>query len=223
MGCLGDWDWINGPAFMGYYVCPERHKLENEASPLCLNTVLHVLVSRNFSAWHDADRNLTSVIGQRAFDNSRLGICTSSLEASEKETIFYQDQAQTQQKNISEQQGTINTCVVSLAKINVPEPLRIRSRGVYTFGMTGVFLFQTNRRIPAFVGRLKCAQPFNAVNVSMFSGARQLGERLPFKELHKDLNLDFNGVAWEPEDPIVAILNTTGQNFEPDSCVLSQP
>lgn len=89
-----------------------------------------------FSAWHDADKNLTVVTQQRARDVGDLGTCRGDMKTDEALLKQVQANLSEQQKNLDKvqaslnsQQGTLNSCVVSLGKMSIPEPVRITVHG----------------------------------------------------------------------------------------------
>jgi hypothetical protein len=78
-----------------------------------------------FSAWRDADRNLQSVIAQRTKDTGDLGKCSGNLQTQTALKESWQERYADQQKTINafqgpqfQQQATLNSCVVSLGKLN---------------------------------------------------------------------------------------------------------
>jgi hypothetical protein len=78
-----------------------------------------------FSAWHDADRNLQSVILQRSEDTSHLNVCSADLKIAQSQTAFFERQANVGLTNFSVQQQTLNSCVLQLGISNKKVPLII--------------------------------------------------------------------------------------------------
>jgi hypothetical protein len=78
--------WVTGTGLMGlllwmlnYLQAVAGWKLRPRHYFIVLFCIFWFLAT--FSAWHDADRNLQSVIAQRSDDTSRLGTCKADLKS----------------------------------------------------------------------------------------------------------------------------------------------
>jgi hypothetical protein len=178
--------WVTGTGIVGFLLFLlswyERHRKKTVSR----KTYVAVLFCPfwffgTFSAWHDAQKNLKSVILQREKDTGDLGICTSNLRTESTLKVSWQDRFADQQKVINslqspqlQQQATLNSCVVSLGKMN---PIVNTKPGVVViqvatetkppivrFGLPTktywyAIVLSINKRIN-FAGRLKCSHQF---------------------------------------------------------------
>jgi len=189
-----------------------------------------------FSAWHDAQKNLRNVIGQREKDTSNLGECNSDLRAERVLTSSWQGRFSDQQKVINDfqgpqlqQQATLSTCVVALGKVNSPEPIRIMNRvmpieklpnTVHSTTEAGVLIAETNRRIAAFSGKIVCPQPFFVQQIALLQGAMSQSPSYQQKPGQTVLAMDFSGSAWDTQQPLVAFV--AGDKLDVMRCAIMQ-
>jgi hypothetical protein len=184
--------WVTGTGIVGFLLWAAgffqnitRFKLSPRRYIFVLFCVFWFLGA--YSAWRDADKNLTDVIVQRSNDNSQLGTCRSELQmkstflSAQNESIHtLQSTLNSQQGQLNSQQGTLNSCVVSLGKLNPLVNFKITTLVMPVtawqkrtrFGIEDEYLFEgviiTNH--PAEPkGIFKCDQPFELIGPAALS------------------------------------------------------
>jgi hypothetical protein len=168
---------------------------------------------------------------------SQLGICLGDVRTKEVRISDLKEQIQLQQATVNAQQGTINTesqlfngqqraineCVVTLAKINPPEHLKIATTVLWTgAGLTEIGTNQkgtiliviatTNKRVSPIHAELRCDHPIQLVGGDLATASEwRLGPRPSVEQSSTEqIDFSFDG-AWEPETPLVfAIVSTVG-------------
>ena len=116
----------------------ERYLLKGKRVPVWIDIAILLLfcLVACFQAWRDEQRNTETVIGLRAQAESAHNRCESGLQieqANYRGLLEQNGVARTtidkQAVSLAQQQGTINSCVISLGKMN---PLANRSIRVAT-------------------------------------------------------------------------------------------
>ncbi len=178
-----------------------------------------------FSAWHDADKNLTSVIQQRAQDVSDLSSCRGDLktadallEQAKAQNIQQQGTINSLQTSFNSQQGAVNNCVVSLGKMNPLVNAKINAlplyiatqRGKDRFGLpTSKYLFaliiMTNRTLEP-IGDLKCDNAFSPSTPRLTTQATSamVAPSAPvlINDHEYEIRVSNTGASWTDENPI---------------------
>jgi len=185
-----------------------------------------------FSAWRDADRNLTSVIAQRSKDNSKLAICTSDLRVAQETGGFFQKQAinlqtsfntlQTSvtafQGGVNGQQQALNSCVTTLEKLSPAVSTKIKTLvlPIEHRRMTGapqpgptyaymVVILTNQKTVPK--GRFRCDLPFRVLDdpdltPQLPSELVQYGQQKAISDREYEINILIGGAEWNAENPI---------------------
>ena len=186
-----------------------------------------------FSAWHDSQKNLKAVIEEKTGYVSSLGSCESNLSIQAAKTASWQDRFADQQKTINalqgpqlQQQATINSCVVSLGKMNpiitrkesvilVPYATKDAnsSRLVNSLFPNKVYLAKlliiTNVAEIRPTGRLRCEQPFDVTSspetlVAIASGGIfGMGAHKAISDREYDISVNNTGAIWDPTSPVL--------------------
>jgi hypothetical protein len=201
-----------------------------------------------FSAWHDSQKNLHVVIDQRAQDNSNLGACRADLQTQRALIGSWQERFADQQKTINalqspqlQQQATINSCVVSLGKMNpkvresiVVIPISLFVSDPKTGRLVGQFyphkvystelIITTNEVEPRFHGTLRCDNPFTPVNAPQLPRSTQTvmtttapPSRISDREY--EISTSASGVEWGPSYP--AHMRITTEAEDPGNCTFA--
>ncbi len=184
-----------------------------------------------FSAWHDADKNLTLVTRQRAQDTGDLGACRGDLKA--KSALLDQSGARiaqqqgiidNEQSTFNNQQATLNSCVVSLGKANVPPAFHLE---VHEHDITSkslprgtkglVLVANVNRGLPSFDGFISCNKDFTVISASLTSGSFT-HDSADYHSVQHRAPLNFQ--IWETSEPLVVIL--FGKTDDQFSCPIVQ-
>ena len=194
-----------------------------------------------FSAWRDADKNLTYVIERRSRDVGDLGTCRSDLRVSQTRTQDLQTQIdrleatinsdQTviagAQKGVNEAQSSVNTCFISLGKANIPPQLIISNhvsaiREAPHGYHVGIIVAETNRRISSFAGVFHCEQSgFKLAQVEILQGMASLSPAYTESPTQNEVALDFYNSSWDIGQPIVAVVSGD-TNLDLSKCAISQ-
>jgi hypothetical protein len=109
--------WVTGTGVVGfvlwlinyYYDRVRRERMNLRTNLMILFCAFWFLGT--FSAWHDADKNLSLVIQQRAEDTGNLGMCRSDLKYQSQLTNLYQQQGASTQDTVNSLQATLGSCV----------------------------------------------------------------------------------------------------------------
>lgn len=126
--------WVTGTGLVGFSLWMlnlyDKRRSETGRKPMSWRTNALILFCTfwflaTFSAWHDADKNLTSVIQQRSKDNGNFAICKSDLKTEGALKNVYQTQASNMQALVNESQATLNACVTGSM-----EKLRTKVQGL---------------------------------------------------------------------------------------------
>jgi hypothetical protein len=197
-----------------------------------------------FLAWRDADRNLQSVIAQRTKDTGDLGKCSGNLQTQTALKESWQERYADQQKTINafqgpqfQQQATLNSCVVSLGKLN---PIVNTNTGVTIFsvasetsssilGSTKTYflgiVISTNRRVNP-EGTLKCAKAFephgNPAMAFRHSGMMGGGEARKISDSEYYLKDPETVAEWDAVTPMYLVATSTNESIGPCSFALQQ-
>ena len=177
---------------------------------------------------------------QAAYDDkeAKLQFCRSTLQTETTKTGFMRDQMTSQQSMLDSQQGAINSCVISLGKMN---PIIMTKTGVtvipvatkttpFLYGSKKIsylsaIVFSTNRRLN-FEGRLKCAKPvtLNSTPIMPFrrSGMSGTGILTPISDREFDLRNDDTTGDWDAVDPIYLVATSDEENIGPCVFTLQQ-
>jgi hypothetical protein len=158
-----------------------------------------------FLAWHDEHRNSEVLIMDKADVTAKLASCAGDLKAAEAVRRLLNSQAVSQQGTINTQQSTVNTCVVTLAKMAAGEPERVY---VWPVGI-GIIkqpivteLVVVTTRPEMFRGNLECEAPFQIFDWTLTSAAVRMGTTMRQISPTK-YHLGILSPIWEPTTPIV--------------------
>jgi hypothetical protein len=159
-----------------------------------------------FSAWKSERIVLQSVIAQRANDVGNLNSCTSDLRnAITRSDIF--------ERINTSQQSTFNECVLSLTKVNTPQPLRITFRSFDLGGDTrneskkiGVIILRANKAVTGFRLALRCVQPFELAQAKMSASMGVLNSSSE-RATPTEAVLRFSNATWELDEPILLFVS----------------
>jgi hypothetical protein len=127
-----------------------------------------------------------------------------------------------QQDIIDSQLSTVTSCVASLTTANIPERLRVTTRSVAILWQkptTLIVLAETNKTIPAFVGKITCPAQFFLMQAAMVSGAISSRPETQQTLRQNEVKMDFHGQPWRPQEPIVALIQ--GEELTPGTCAIS--
>jgi hypothetical protein len=184
-----------------------------------------------FSAWHDADKNLSNVINQRSHDVSDLGTCRGDLklqtglfELLKSQVVQQQSTINTAQSSLNKQQGTVNTCVVSLGRMNprvtretrviaipvaIMDPESKRTVGIFALrkAYLSVLVLTTNQVEERSQGDLNCTNPFkieSAPELPMRADSAMIAPSFPEKinEHEYIVRVSNTGSEWGPTTPM---------------------
>jgi hypothetical protein len=109
--------WVTGTGLVGFALWVINYFSDRVLrKPMSLRANLMILFCTfwflaTFSAWHDADKNLSNVIQQRAKDNSDLQMCKSDLKTQTELSSAYQTQLTGMQTTVNSSQAILNACV----------------------------------------------------------------------------------------------------------------
>lgn len=195
-----------------------------------------------FSAWHDSQKNLHNVIQQRGQDTSDLGRCAAHLQTESALKTSWQERYADQQKTINsfqapqlQQQATLNSCVVSLGKLN---PTITRQVSVITIPigmreassnkMVGLFaphktyvmelIVTTNETQARPNGDLKCGNAFNIDSppqLPILSTMAMVGGSIPQRISDREyaIRVENTGSEWGPNSPIYMGISSKSENI----------
>lgn len=199
-----------------------------------------------FSAWHDADKNLSSVIKQRSEDNSQLGECRADLRVSNEVGGFYQRQFNASQTSIDTlqtamgsqqaamnlQQSSVNSCVQELIKKNTPVPLAfvtkwaITSLSPFNAGRPGensgrvvLFTVETNHQLSPLRAKFTCKQSFVLLNMTLGGKPAMVRSFVPQQVSATEADLEMTISAWDPQSPIFIAVGA--EKLQPDECMFA--
>ena len=190
-----------------------------------------------FSAWHDAEKNLSSVIQQRANDNVQLNRCNSDLRVSQQKNDFLQQQVgslgisiNSFQSAMNGQQQAVNSCVVSLGKMN---PLINTKFAAWSFpiaaygeGSAGskhityaleMVVTANHTSMPA--GTLKCDKPFTPIDSPRIAayiseiGSMQFTPAKAISDHEYEIRVTMMGIDWGPNRPIYFRVTSESQQL----------
>lgn len=181
-----------------------------------------------YQAWQDEHRNTQVVIAQRQADSARANMCELRYKLEDAYAKGLSGSNLKQQQNLevarnllSNQQSTLNTCVVAMAKVNAPVPLKtdVKARTLPIKGGPNrtVLILTANKRIAAH-GELICSKPFRLAFwvPTDEDAAREINVNMPNDH---SLRLDIKGDYISPGNPflIFAIGQTSldSCNFTP--------
>lgn len=130
-----------------------------------------------------------------------------------------QKRIDSQQDTIDSQLSTVTSCITTLTKTNTPEPLKIINRAIIVGDekpTTVILVAETNKRIPAYSGKIQCASPFTLIQARMMLGVVSFSPQYHQNSGQTELAIKFNGATWDTHEPIVAIVQ--GAELAPESC-----
>lgn len=232
--------WLSGGGIVGAcLICIslwERHRgMPMKRSIYFSILAVCLVVFATFSAWHDAEKNLVSVIQQRADDNSKLTGCDSDLRVSRERNVFLQQQINTLQTNINGfqsgmngQQQTLNSCVVALGKDNIPKPLAFIVKSAITAMKTNpgsrenivLFEVETNRDISPVRAKFVCANDFKLIDMTLGGPPPVVESFVPKQISATEVDLEMTIPAWSVQTPIfIAVL---AHGLDPSKCFFMQ-
>ncbi len=179
-----------------------------------------------FSAWHDADKNLSSVINQRIADGAQLGGCKADLQVQTVRMESWQERFADQQRTINalqgpqlKQQATINSCVTSLGKMNPILTTRIEAYYIeldvkQDLGFYEMLITTNHPETPS--GRIHCDgafQPLTPAYIHVFGLGivMQLAYQPPRAISDRDYEVQVHntGASWGPNSPIYFAFRTS--------------
>jgi hypothetical protein len=222
--------WLSGGGVIGAILIGialwERHRGVPMRKTIYFSILaIALVVCATFSAWHDSQKNLKAVIEQRSVDTSKLGTCTSDLQNQKTLTISWQDRFADEQKSINalqapqlQQQSTINSCVLSLGKMNpivhrvvrvIVMPFSIRDKFYYS-----EMIITTNQNEPQASGDLRCDNDFeinSPPSLPAIAGKNFVGGIAATKISDHEYLLSLQTLAsyWGPTTPILLPIRTT--------------
>jgi arginine exporter protein ArgO len=186
-----------------------------------------------YQGWLDEHRNTETVIAEKASESGLKNSCLTDLRV---ESAFAKgqeslngSQRQTldrQQDTIGKQQTAVNSCVVSLGKMNPQVILKTTALYISVASQTkpgisryvppittvfGAIIISTNERIEP-TGRLKCDQPFDPSAPSLPQAGTVLSAPVvPTKISDREYEIRVNqmGADWTPTSPIYITTTST--------------
>jgi hypothetical protein len=186
-----------------------------------------------FSAWHDADRNLQSVIAQRATDTSNLNTCSTDLKIAQSKAEFFEKQESLGLTNFSIQQQTLNSCVLQLRIANKKVPLTMTVRealfpGKNNWTIPGfgdvslaALVVHTNQTVTPVHGTLTCNGTFALLGAGFALSATSMVIQEQAQMVgYSKAKISIDAPAWNPETPIVAVVGKRGESLSPCSFTL---
>jgi hypothetical protein len=196
------------------------------------------LVFAFFQAWQDEYLSALA----RSTDLHRQQYATSRQE---ERTKIERDQKQTclnelnivrgvlegQTSQISGQQGTLSTCILSLAKNNSPEKLVITAEIAYEESlasrspdghkrMLSVVVAQTSKDIQPIRAILECDTEFDFAGGELVGESATFGGPINSKLGSRKASTVIDAPSWRPSHPMVFFLVST--DIRPLHCVVSQ-
>jgi hypothetical protein len=178
------------------------------------------LVLAMFLSWDEEHHNFSAADTSRQTAVTNYTQCDSERTALRALNDSYSSQ-------LANQQGTINTCVVTLAKVAVPETPKITTRG-YIFesihradptDKAAVLVATTNRDVSSFKGSLNCPTPFELYEVVLSEGIMSITPGIKSGGFHQQVDLDFANSNWRTGDFIFVLLH--GANLDPQKCSIT--
>jgi hypothetical protein len=210
--------WVTGTGIAGFTLWAINYLSDRVRSkPMSLRTNLMILFCffwfiATFSAWHDAEKNLSLVEKQRADDNSNWNQCKSDLRVQQFSAELWKQQFASQQTmtssfqdSLNRNQGAMNVCVVTLAKRAqiVPEKITLRA-ALIVWDQTvriAALLLETNSRRSQVKGTLTCDNDFSITQ------AEPLGRTSKMSNLHmanaRTAEIDVQQVNWDSDHPVI--------------------
>jgi hypothetical protein len=168
-----------------------------------------------YQAWDIEHKNLEQAINGpdgKIAAWSNYTRCDAERSSLRELTDTYSSQLENQRGIITNQQSTIDTCMVTLTKNIVGEPLRPL---VWTVGLGIIktpilteMVLVTNRQT-TLRGDLECDEPFDIFDWTLASGGIRMGV-MDTKLSPRDYYLQTSSPLWEPRVPI--IVNTTSNS-----------
>jgi hypothetical protein len=117
-----------------------------------------------------------------------------------------QSMLNSQQQTLGQQQGTVNSCVVSLGKLNVPEPLKISSLSpvnipnVSAWPKWEVSLVTTNKMIQRTAFVVSCQNNISFLDAEIAGSSFRSGAVTRLSDRSYFINI--NSPAWTPDAPL---------------------
>ncbi len=199
-----------------------------------LSFFLFCLFVSCFQAWLDEHHNSERLIEEKLALSKQAGFWEGQSYAKD-EAIRWRDSLLFENmKTLGVTQQTENQTQQSLTNLSgkifdstKPEPIRITNRAMVIIKAPdsprteniGILVAETNRRIGAFSGKIVCPSAFVAQQVSML-GMMSLQPSYKQEPGNALVNLDFNGSAWDAQEPIVALVY--GDKLDIKKCSIMQ-
>jgi hypothetical protein len=198
--------------------------------PVSLRTNLLILFCAfwflaTFSAWHDADKNLTLVEQQRAVDTSKLASCTSDLTAKSGLVELYQSQLTAQQTMFNSVQGTLSECVNgSLEKVRakVDRPM-IFARGIDPDPKRSPYfqsLLLMSSQVVAVDFRLHCEREISDVVAGLLNTSTMMSGRGGGRRSKYDWDISIGAPSLSPVTPLAIIVYYTALPPRDSKCTI---
>jgi hypothetical protein len=220
------WLFTFGGIAMVAFGLYEKYKHKETAKWVFWGFAVVLLLVAFYQAWGDEHSNSALLIEQKASAWSQFNQCDKERLSKSLLNDQFVRRIDSQQGIIDSQLSTVTSCIATLTKANLPEPLRITTRGVrinesqQNTRPTIILVAETNRIVPAFVGKIKCDAPFAFIQAEMIGGLENYTPAFKTqpRELHTELTLDF-GTRWNPHDPIIALVQ--GAGLRPLGCSIT--
>jgi hypothetical protein len=234
--------WVTGTGTIGFCLFVFTLVERRRGRPVSWKTYTSLLFCMfwffgTFSAWHDSQKNLRLVIRQRESDTGELGSCKANLQTQNALVKSWQDRFTDQQKTINalqapqlQQQATINSCVLSLGKMNPilrkqvsVIPIAVGTKDAASNRFVGPFtphkvyleelIIATNVIEERPIGDLRCDNAFNfesAPQLPLLGGMAMVGSSIPQALSDKEylIRIFNTGSEWGPNSPIYVMVSS---------------
>ncbi len=229
--------WVTGTGGMGFLLWALNYYSDKiRRKPMSLRTNLMILFCAfwfigTFSAWHDSEKNLTSVIKQRAEDNSHLGQCQSDLRVTQVQLDGWRQISEGRQAQLNEYQRTfssslasINACVMSLAKESAPSQRKIT---LYPFiayvnprdsTRLIVFIARTNMPIRPVKAHLKCQSDIRIQKAEILAEPFTMGGAGNVSPT--EIEIDEEAGEWTQDRPLLISI-ASKNDLDPTTCQIT--
>jgi hypothetical protein len=189
-----------------------------------------------FQAWIDEHNNSDRLIQDKLTLSEQVGFWKAQSYSKDAAIISRDSLLFENLKTLGSTQQTENKTQQSLTDLSgkifdltKPEVIRIANRvmavekapnAAPNSPNIAILIAETNRRIGAFSGKIVCQSAFVTQQVSMLQGMMSQGPAYKQQQGQTTLDLDFNGSAWDVQQPIVAII--VGENLDVNKCSITQ-